>query len=332
MSILSWNCRGLGNPTSVQVLVDLIHSRKPNIVFFIETFTRRNRLNPIKTKVGFSGFFVVDNVGHRGGLALMWNDMAQVDIKSFSNQHIDTEVSLDGGTTVWRFTGFYGIADRSKRRDSWRLLKNLASHNDKPWVVMGDFNDLLSNDEKKGGTPQPSWLIKGFKEAVESSGLRDLGFDGHQFTWERARGSPNWVSAKLDRIFVSDSWVDLFRGARGTSLQAAKSDHLPLFLKIESEPRSRMKRKNYFENLWLKDNLCREVVVQSWSKSGGQDLLTRIEKCGKAVWEWGKDFSRNFHRRIEFWKRRMEKFRSRADHVGINNFYEAQYMYLVVLK
>lgn len=31
--VLVWNSRGLGNPTLVQILVDLIYTRKPDVVF-----------------------------------------------------------------------------------------------------------------------------------------------------------------------------------------------------------------------------------------------------------------------------------------------------------
>lgn len=57
MSLLSWNCRGLGNPATVQVLVDLVHSKKPDVVFLIETLVGLNKMQPIKTKLGFKGLF-----------------------------------------------------------------------------------------------------------------------------------------------------------------------------------------------------------------------------------------------------------------------------------
>lgn len=54
---------------------------------------------------------------------------------------------------------------------------------------MGDFNDLRSQDENKGTIPHPNWLCNGFNEAILSSGLRDMIFEGPQFTWENSRGT-----------------------------------------------------------------------------------------------------------------------------------------------
>lgn len=37
MDILSWNCRGIDNPTAVKALRDLVLQNQPQIVFLMET-------------------------------------------------------------------------------------------------------------------------------------------------------------------------------------------------------------------------------------------------------------------------------------------------------
>lgn len=332
MSLLSWNCRGLGNPATVRVLVDLVHSKKPEIIFIIETLVGNSKLQPIKNKLGFEGLFVVDNVGRSGGLALFWKEGTEVNIRGYSRYLIDAEVRLEGGKDIWRFTGYYGCPERSRRAESWAFLKHLASLSSLPWVVMGDFNDILAQEEKKGGKPQPNWLIQGFTDAVISSGPRDLHFEGCQFTWEKSRGTPNWIAEKLDRILVSESWLDLFEGAKGLSIEASQSDHLPLILQVEVTKKFTVKSKFKFENMWLQEHQCREVVIQSWSNSHGYDLLTRIACCGIDVWKWGKGLTKGFQNKINYWKKQMEKTRERRDQTGIILFDKAQRNYLITLE
>lgn len=149
--------------------------------------------------MGFEGLLVVENVGHSGGLACLWKHSQMLKIKSYSHRHIDAIVSHNDGELYWRLTGFYGEPDRNRRHIGWNLLKHLSSQDNLPWAVIGDFNDILNPDEKSGGLPQPRWLMEGFGEAVESSGLSDFPFTGHQLTWEKSRGRPNWIQAKLDR-------------------------------------------------------------------------------------------------------------------------------------
>ncbi|XP_019172068.1 PREDICTED: uncharacterized protein LOC109167502 [Ipomoea nil] len=294
--------------------------------------TSPNKLHPIRNKLGYLGLFYVKNEGHSGGLALFWKDGTEVTIRSYSKHHIDAIVSLNAGDSIWRFTGFYGAPDRHERQQSWSLLKRLATSSTLPWVVMGDFNDVLHPEEKRGGNPQPMRLIRGFREAVETSGLKDYAFDGYQFTWERSKGTPTWIEAKLDRILVTDSWCEMFTSAKACSVTTPKSDHMPLHLQILPPPIHNPSIRYRFENLWLREAHCREVMIDSWSKSHGQDLMNRVGRCGKAIWIWGKNFARDFQRRLDFWRRRMESTKHRRDQLGISQFSEAQAQYLRVLQ
>lgn len=50
MSVLSWNCRGLGNPRAVQAPKELITSKKPDIVFLSEMLVRSSRVDFLRTE------------------------------------------------------------------------------------------------------------------------------------------------------------------------------------------------------------------------------------------------------------------------------------------
>lgn len=39
---------------------------------------------------------------------------------------------------------------------------------------MGDYNDLLTTSDKKGGNPHPAWLFRGFRKAVLDCNLYDI--------------------------------------------------------------------------------------------------------------------------------------------------------------
>ena len=71
MSTLSWNCRGLGHPRTVQVLIELVKSRKPSFIFLMKTLCYRHQLEHLKQKLSFENLFMVDQVGRSGGLALL---------------------------------------------------------------------------------------------------------------------------------------------------------------------------------------------------------------------------------------------------------------------
>nr|GMD95524.1 uncharacterized protein LOC109184723 [Ipomoea batatas] len=210
MSLISLNCRGLGNPATVQVLVDFVHKKRPLLLFLMETRANSNKMEIIKNKLGFEGLLTVDSIGLSGGLALLWMHGLDLSIESYLVNHIDANIRLDDSAIVWRFTGFYGCPERNRRRCSWDLLRTLSTQNTLPWITMGDFNDLLCSSEKIGNVPHPQWLFQGFSDGIQISGLMNFYFGGFQFTWEKGRGNPNWVCEKLDRILTNDSWLDLF--------------------------------------------------------------------------------------------------------------------------
>lgn len=87
-----------------------------------------------------------------GKLCALWKNSSMCGIKSYSQNHTDMTVNDLNGT--WKFTGFYGHPESTSRRLSWSLLRQLANVDTLPWVCMGDFNDLLTNEEKKGGQSQ----------------------------------------------------------------------------------------------------------------------------------------------------------------------------------
>ncbi|KAL9436069.1 hypothetical protein AB3S75_022188 [Citrus x aurantiifolia] len=106
MSVLSWNCRGLGHPQTVQVLIDLVKCKKPTIIFLMETLCGKDKLESIKRKLGFDGLFVVDRVGRSGGLALLWDANTNVFLLSYARNFIDVHVVV-AGLGDWRLTEFY---------------------------------------------------------------------------------------------------------------------------------------------------------------------------------------------------------------------------------
>ena len=117
MSCLSWNCCGLGHPRTVQVLLDLVRSKKSDFIFLMETMCSREKLESLKVKLGFDNLFNMDKVGRSGGLSLYWKSPHNVRLLKFGRNFIDVRVE-NADSETWRCTGFYGFPETSKRRDS----------------------------------------------------------------------------------------------------------------------------------------------------------------------------------------------------------------------
>lgn len=118
MSFLSWNCRDVGNPSTIQLLLDLVQQRKSVVIFLMETLAKNNRMQDIKRKLGWNGCFTMEPLGRGGGLALLWKENISVTVLSYPQNHIDSQIQLEGSCLSWRFTGFYGMPECTQRVDS----------------------------------------------------------------------------------------------------------------------------------------------------------------------------------------------------------------------
>lgn len=145
--------------------------------------------------------FVVDACGHKERLVLLWHESIKLEVTRYSTNHVDSTITLDTDSPKWRFARYYGYLERSRQREPWQLLRALAGLSTLPWVIKGDYNDLLHQNEKRGHHPHPNWLVTGFSEAVADCGFQDFAFTGNQYTWERSPGTPVMVEEKLDHAY-----------------------------------------------------------------------------------------------------------------------------------
>ncbi|GAU10613.1 hypothetical protein TSUD_422120, partial [Trifolium subterraneum] len=223
--------------------------------------------------LGFDSCFTVDREGRGGGVAIFWKKDLKCQIINYTLNHVDVEV-VDALRGTWRLTGFDGYPEGGRRRDSWNFLRHLSSTSQLPWCVIGDFNDILSSDEKKGRVERPDWLIQGFREAVSDAGLVDLELHGYPFTWFKSLGTIRAVEEKLDRALASVEWCNLFNHAKLECLTTTASDHYPLLLNWEPiSPHYKPPNHFKFERSWLVEPDFSSFVQQKW-QSNAEPVLT----------------------------------------------------------
>lgn len=87
-------------------------------------------------------------VSRSGGIALLWDENTHVALNSYSNNHIDVLIGATPDPKRWRFTGIYGYPKVQDRHLLWSLLKVLSQKFSHPWLLGGDFNEVLSHHEK----------------------------------------------------------------------------------------------------------------------------------------------------------------------------------------
>lgn len=72
MSVIAWNCRGMGSTLVVRTLIDEVRPRDPLLVFLAETKASTSRIKGIQAKLNFTQGIVVPSDGY-GRKAQMLN-------------------------------------------------------------------------------------------------------------------------------------------------------------------------------------------------------------------------------------------------------------------
>ena len=128
---------------------------------------------------------------------------------------------------------------------------------------LGDFNDMLSDNEKLEGLPNRT-RISAFRNCMDTCGLMDRGFHGPHFTWTNK--SPVWqttIKERLDRGLGNADWTMLFPTAEVHHFPKVKSDHYLILL--NTDPFEQKPPKPFqFEQMWLTDPTFPSLVEDTW--------------------------------------------------------------------
>ena len=106
MNPLSWNCRGIKNPWSVRALHNLVQRYNPKIVFLMETKVGVQKMIRVQSRIGLQNGIIIPSEGRSGRLALLWERELDVELKSYTRNHIDAIVTDSKLSLKWRIMGF----------------------------------------------------------------------------------------------------------------------------------------------------------------------------------------------------------------------------------
>lgn len=98
-----------------------------------------------------------------------------MNVQTFSQTHIDVVVESEARVGWWHLIGFCCNPDISKQPELWAKLKHLKATSTLPWLVIGDFNELIGLSKKEGGSARLRQQMQNFIDTINFCGLRDIG-------------------------------------------------------------------------------------------------------------------------------------------------------------
>ncbi|KAF7820958.1 reverse transcriptase [Senna tora] len=286
LTILIWNARGAASAEFRRVIHDLKTRHKPHVLFISETRVGGTRVEQIINSLGFDCFHKVDPMGYAGGMWLLWDtDSVRANVYGHAFQEIHATLQVNN-SELFLASFIYASPIRDRRKVLWNNLMNLSDIVSLPWLICGDFNDVLSPYEKWGGNAASTSRIRDFKNCIDYCGLFDLGFVGHKFTWYNKRPDGHTVFERLDRFLANHQWLTLFPEATNHHLPRIKSDHNPLLLCTIPSPSYKPKRPFKCEQIWLSQPDFLKLVQSTWAESNS--IPEGLKLIQDRAIEWNK--------------------------------------------
>ena len=287
-NVLTWNCRGVLNPCFRRALINLLNSIDVQILILTETRLGGPRASEFAKSLPFHGFLCSTTIGFAGGIWVLWKtDAMDLEHLCSTEQEIHVSVKVRDSNSTWLLSAIYASPRRSERRVLWNNLSVIAALHSLPWVMVGDFNDILSSEEKWGGNRPSASRMAEFHACINSCSLIDLGFSGPQYTWTNSQDVSSLIMQRLDRALANPEWRFLFPEANVTHLLRTHSDHCPILLTLHHNPTSSLSCPFRFESIWLSHPDFPSVVTQAWSLPS-TNLSETFHHFTSLVTNWNK--------------------------------------------
>ena len=319
MRCLVWNYRGAGKPATVHELRDLSKQHAPSIVCILESQIEGLRVVNLVGTLGYDKSFAVSSSGRSGGLGIFWNDEIKVEVNGYSEYHIDIAVE-ELVNIPTRITFIYGEAQVTERYKTWDLLRGITGDNTQPWVVMGDFNEVLLQSEHDGVGNRSQAQMDSVRAALATCGLTDIGYQGRNWTFEKKVAGGTHTRVRLDRCVANMAWCTAFPNAITDHREAASSDHIPIFLDVGGVHACRRDPRTFkYELCWERDPALAGVVQAAWARSPTDSVAgmrDKLHALATDLSQWDRQHFGNVRAQIKQLQNQLQEMRGSPGRSG----------------
>lgn len=148
MILASWNIRGFNMPLKHLRMQNFLRSRNVDVMAILESKLDTNSAKNI-LDWKFAGWNSVHNLDshHAGRIILLLNDKVDLSVKYSTTQLIHCSIGCKISGKTFQASFVYGLHSIIARRSLWISLNHIGNSMDSPWLLLGDFNSILSPDD-----------------------------------------------------------------------------------------------------------------------------------------------------------------------------------------
>ncbi|XP_020228435.1 uncharacterized protein LOC109809509 [Cajanus cajan] len=207
-NILSWNIRGAVNAKGKRRVAELVRLHHPSIFIVLETHCQFSSVESFWSKLGYRLCYSMEATGHSGGIWVLMALSCSAKVSDLASHPQAMSFMVVEGSKRWVCTAVYASPRVELRQGVWAHLRELGGRITLPWLVLGDFNEIMFSSECRGGRFSSSRASQ-FLDVLNDCNLLDMGAKGLRFTWYRnQRGVV--LAKRLDRAVCNVEWQAMF--------------------------------------------------------------------------------------------------------------------------
>nr|TKS12516.1 hypothetical protein D5086_0000062530 [Populus alba] len=181
-----------------------------------------------------------------------------------ASQWLTCEATNHSTPTPIRITFIYGHNTPAERHTLWNYISHESSQNSNiPWIVMGDFNAILSAADRTGGDSNWPRHQDDFASCMSQAELLQAPSTGLKFTWHNGQHGCNTIQKKLDWVFGNPSLFSTWPATQATFQPRNVSDHSAMILSLHSLTHHQHSPFKFL-NIWADRIDFLPTVTSSW--------------------------------------------------------------------
>ncbi|XP_074296934.1 uncharacterized protein LOC141627598 [Silene latifolia] len=221
-------------------------------------------LNKVVDNLCTGWSYITNHVHHEGGrIWVMWKAQKYtVNIIDMEAQFVHLKVKDLVTDIEFYITYVYGFNKIEERIPLWdALVRNTVVE---PWIVLGDFNNVMYLDEKIGLPVKDAEIIP-FQNTADLCDLHDIKCIGSFFTWNNKQPSATRVFSRIDRVLENEAWSSKWPDYYAYYAPEGDYDHCPCFI-IGGDSQIPRKKPFKFYNMWTGVTDFREILKSGWNR------------------------------------------------------------------
>ncbi|XP_069143473.1 uncharacterized protein [Solanum lycopersicum] len=215
--------------------------------------------------------------------------------------------------------GLYGMIAEQKK-SLWTDLNKMAQNVISPWLIIGDFNAVLSPQDRQAGATVNESEIRDFADCVKTMGIHELQWKGSYYTWSNKQIGNARVLSRINRAFGNDEWMDKWGHVILEYGNPGVSDHSTMQLVLH-QSNQHVRASFKFFNIWVEHESFLGLVEKVWKKEKDRDAMEKVWNKLKALQPVLKQLNR---KEFKYISNQIEEARNELGDIQYQLYHQAR--------